>query len=121
MFSPWLLLVLSVSAFAVLGNTLLKKGAGGLAQQDGRIWARIRQACLRPAILWGVAAYAASQFLWIAVLRVFDLSLAYPLQVGINFTMIMTVAWLYFKEPLSAGKLLGAALIFAGVVTMGTG
>ena len=79
------------------------------------------RAFLRPAIIGGVFAYGISQLLWITVLRVVDLSLAYPLQIGLNFILIMFVAWWYFREPLAAVKLVGIGLIFAGILTVATG
>lgn len=50
-----------------------------------------------------------------------ELSLAYPLQTGLNFTLIMTVAGLHFREPMSRSKLGGILLILAGIALAVTG
>jgi multidrug transporter EmrE-like cation transporter len=114
-----IMLVLLTSATASLGNTLLKTGAS--SGQELLELHHLPRAFLRPTILAGVAAYGASQLLWITLLRVIDLSLAYPLQVGLNFILIMLVAWSWFKEPISLGKIAGAALIFGGIVMVTAG
>lgn len=112
-----ILLILFTSATASLGNSLLKAGASASRENKAQLL-EIRHlpfTFMKPAILAGVAMYGISQLSWITVLRVVDLSLAYPLQIGLNFALIMFAAWFYFKEPVSPGKLLGVLMIFAGV------
>lgn len=112
-----IILVLLVSATASLGNSLLKAGAGGRREELLRL-RQLPRTFLSPAVLGGVSAYGVSQLLWITLLRIVDLSLAYPLQIGLNFILIMLAARWYFKEPLAPGKLLGIGLIFAGIITV---
>ncbi len=121
MLAAKIILVLLVSLTASLGNSLLKAGASGGREKGLMELRHLPRAFLRPAILMGVFVYGISQLLWITVLRVVDLSLAYPLQIGINFVMIMLIAWLYFKEPLRPGRLVGIALIFAGILLVAAG
>lgn len=120
MLAAKILLILLTSATASLGNSLLKVGASGPGESEEELLEvrHLPRTFLKPAILAGIAAYGVSQLLWITVLRIVDLSLAYPLQIGLNFTLIMLAAWFYFKEPVSRGKLLGVLMIFAGVVTV---
>lgn len=121
MIAAKIILVILTSASAALGNTLLKAGAShGLEGQEFTM-RHLPRTFLKPAIIGGVVIYGVSQLLWITVLRVMDLSLAYPVQIGLNFTFIMTVAWLYFKEPVSTGRLAGVMLILAGVIAIATG
>lgn len=131
----WILLVIAVSAFATLGNSLLRLGAvsgrgDDNASDPGRAvdpvedpmdFRQLPRTLLKPAIIGGVAAYGAQQLLWITLLRIADLSFAYPLLVGLNFILIMTVAWSYFKEPVTKWKLAGAGLILAGIITIAVG
>ncbi len=114
----WIPLVISVSLFAALGNTLLKIGASRRDGDDPVALGNFHRTLLRPAVIGGILAYSVSQLLWITELRVVDLSLAYPLQVGINFLLISGVAWSYLKEPMAWGKIAGIVLIFAGIVLM---
>ena len=115
------ILVILVSATASLGNTLLKVGASRGRGEELLEVRHLPRTFLKPAIIGGIVAYGVSQLLWITVLRVVDLSLAYPLQIGLNFVIIMFIAWSWFKEPVSAGKLLGVLLIFAGIVLIALG
>ncbi len=116
-----IILVLMVSSTATLGNSLLKEGAsrglrdGGLLRLE-----HLPRAYLRPAVIGGVAVYGFSQVLWMTLLRLLDLSLSYPLQIGLNFVFIMLVARWHFREPLTSWKLLGMGLILAGIVTIAT-
>jgi len=121
MIAAKIILVLLTSASAALGNTLLKTGASHGLEGEEFTMRHLPRTLLKPVIIGGVVIYGISQLLWITVLRVMDLSLAYPLQIGLNFTFIMAAAWLYFKEPVSPGRLAGVALIFAGVIATATG
>ncbi len=119
-----IMMVLLVSATASLGNSMLKAGASpGSKGGNGKplMLKQLPRTFLRPAILAGVAVYGVSQFVWINVLRVVDLSLAYPLQIGLNFVLIMLVARWYFREPLTPVKLAGIVLIFVGIMTVAVG
>jgi multidrug transporter EmrE-like cation transporter len=115
------ILVILTSVTASLGNSLLKSGALSAGGSDALELRQLHRAFLKPAIIGGIALYAISQLLWITMLRIADLSLAYPLMIGFNFVLIMTIAWTYFKEPVSLGKLSGVVLIFAGIALVATG
>lgn len=116
----WIPLVLGVSILASGGNTMLKMGASSLGEHKlGGV--RMLGAYLKPLIAAGLLLYILSQVLWIAELKLVDLSLAYPLQVGLNFLLINSVAWLSLKEPFSVGKLSGIVLIFGGIFTVASG
>lgn len=120
MLAAKIFLIVMTSLTASLGNSLLKKGAtlSGENKQELLQARHIPRTFLQPAILAGVFIYGMSQLFWITVLRVADLSLVYPLQIGLNFTLIMLAAWIYFKEPVSKAKMLGVGMIFAGIVVM---
>ena len=116
-----IILVILTSATASFGNTLLKVGASREGEEELLEIHHLPRTFLKPAILGGVAVYGVSQIIWITVLRILDLSQAYPLMIGLNFTLIMFIAWSYFKEPVSAGKLFGVGLIFAGIALAAAG
>jgi len=116
-----IILVLLTSLTASLGNSLLKVGAASAGGTQLLELRQLPRTLFKPAILGGTTLYAISQILWITMLRIADLSLAYPVMIGLNFSMIMSIAWFYFKEPVSLGKLFGVALIFIGIVTIAVG
>ena len=111
-----IILVLLTSVSASLGNTLLKAGSSAGGEGELLVIRQLPRTLLKPAILGGAVIYAISQLFWITLLRKIDLSQAYPLQIGLNFIFIMLIAWLYFREPVSRGKLLGIALILCGII-----
>jgi multidrug transporter EmrE-like cation transporter len=71
---------------------------------------------LKSAPFWaGMFCYGASVCVWIAALSKAPVSTAYPmLSLGYVVVAAISVGWL--GETLTAGKLLGIALICAGVV-----
>jgi len=114
----WAPLILAVSLLAVAGNTMLKAGADRGSRRGLGGWSGLVRTMLQPLVLAGLGAYMLSQVLWITELRVIDLSLAFPLQIGLNFILITIIARALFREPLSGGKLAGIFLIFAGILVM---
>lgn len=116
-----IILVIMTSTTASLGNTLLKIGAARENEEELLEVHHLPRTFLKPAILAGIIVYGVSQILWITVLRILDLSQAYPLMIGLNFTLIMFIAWSYFKEPMSPRKLFGVGLIFAGIALAAAG
>ena len=121
MIAAKIILVLLASLAAAFGNTLLKVGASHGLEGEEFTLRHLPRTFLKPAIIGGIALYGIQQLLWITVLRVMDLSLAYPIMIGLNFSFIMAAAWFYFKEPVSAGRLAGVVMIFAGVIAIATG
>lgn len=121
MIAAKIILVLLASLAAAFGNTLLKVGASHGLEGEEFTMRHLPRTFLKPAIIGGIALYGIQQLLWITALRIMDLSVAYPLMIGLNFSFIMAAAWLYFKEPVSPGRLAGVALIFAGVIAIATG
>lgn len=62
---------------------------------------------LSPGVLVGLAAIFLSAGVWIAALSRLDLSLAYPVAVGLNFLFVLGFACLFFREPLTWNKVIG--------------
>lgn len=116
-----IILVIMTSVTASFGNTLLKIGASRENEEELLEVHHLPRTFLKPAIIGGIVVYGVSQILWITVLRILDLSQAYPLMIGLNFTLIMFIAWAYFKEPVSRGKLFGVGMIFAGIALAAAG
>ena len=66
-----------------------------------------------------VSAYAAAlggSIAWIFVVERYDLSLAFPIYVGLTIALVALGGVLMFNEPLSLRRLLSILLILAGVV-----
>jgi multidrug transporter EmrE-like cation transporter len=63
----------------------------------------------------GMLCYAASVCVWIAALSKAPVSVAYPM-LSLGYVVVAAVAALFFSEALTMPKVLGIALICAGVL-----
>ena len=61
-----------------------------------------------------VAAFVAS-FFWMAAMTKFDISFAYPFM-SLAFVLVLVLSVWLFHEPLTWQKVVGMALIVAGIV-----
>ncbi|CCQ74453.1 multidrug efflux SMR transporter [Magnetospira sp. QH-2] len=70
---------------------------------------------LVPTLL--VAVFYTSSFsLLILVMKTLDLSLAYAVWAGVGTALVATIGILWFKEPVTALKMISIGLIIIGVV-----
>ena len=107
---PWIALA------AVLCNVsaqLAMKYAGS-AGHTGKSLA----AWLSPWLLGSVVLYGMSFLLTMRVLAVNPLSVASPAMAGSTFLLVTLASWLLLGEGLGYQKLIGIALIFAGIVVL---
>lgn len=104
-----------IAAFAgtvildVAGQIAFKLGLN--AQHRGPLWRRVLAS---PATLAGVAAYGLELVLWLAVLSVADLSLAYP-AAALAYGGVLLASRLILGETVSRRRWLGAGIITLGV------
>lgn len=68
-----------------------------------------------PLIICGIFSIFISAFVWMVALSRLQISIAYPVAVGLNFIVVVTVALIFFKEHLSVEKIIGIVLIFISV------
>ena len=97
---------------SVGGLLLLKTGLPGLrgALTSSGSWVPLSQ------VGGGGLLYVISFGLWMAILSRIDLSVAYPIAIGLTFTFLTVSSVLLFGEVLSALRLAGIVLVFLGVV-----
>lgn len=96
----WLFLLFTI-LFEVAGTTSLK-----LSQGFTR---------LLPSILV-VVCYGVSFYLLSLTLKKIDVSVAYAIWSGLGTALVTIVGILWFKEPLTAIKIISIALIIFGVI-----
>lgn len=96
----WLFLLFTI-LFEVAGTTSLK-----LSQGFTR---------LLPSILV-VVCYGVSFYLLSLTLKKIDVSIAYAIWSGLGTALVTIVGILWFKEPLTAIKIISIALIIFGVI-----
>src|SRR5438105_2659569 len=98
------------------GQVLAKEGVNSVTGGFGALFA------LRPMSFLGAAvlAYGIAGILWIAVLRDMPISRAYPF-IGITFVVVPFAGHFLSQDPLSLRGLLGAIIIFAGILLSSAG
>lgn len=67
-----------------------------------------------PWVFSGLSCFAASLVLWMYVLSKVQVSFAYPFN-SVGYVIVVAAAYFFFREPISAMKLAGVALICLGV------
>ncbi|MFC7450790.1 DMT family transporter [Rhodococcus daqingensis] len=101
----WLFLSVAICA-EVLGTSLLPRTEG---------FRRPGPTVLVLA-LYGVALYCLS-----LTLRTLDVGVAYAIWAGVGTAAIAAIGMLVLREPRSASRILGIALVVAGVVALNLG
>lgn len=66
----------------------------------------------------GLSLYVAGFVVWLAILRLYPLSLAFPLAAGALVVGTQVVGWLLLGEGLAPHRLAGVALILAGLAAL---
>ncbi|WP_031509198.1 DMT family transporter [Streptomyces megasporus] len=100
---PYVFLVLAIVA-EVVGTSLLKATEGFT-----RLWPTV--ACLAS---YGAAFLALAT----AIARGMNVGVGYAMWSGLGTTLIVLIGALFLNEPLTAVKVLGVALVVAGVVVL---
>lgn len=77
-----------------------------------------RAAYFSPWLMLAVVLYGASFFLTVRVFAANSLSIASPIMAGATFLLIGLAATLLFGEPMPPAKILGMALIVAGIALL---
>ncbi len=111
-------LALSSVSLTALAQVTLRKAmlTGPAAWSSAReIAVSVATLLLNPYLIAGMTLYAVSIVLWLAVLSRAEVSAAYPMA-SIGFIITAVVAHFALGEVLSVTRLLGIALICAGVV-----
>lgn len=75
-------------------------------------------AATQPWIGLGLVCYFVSAALWIVALTRVDVTIAYPM-LSMGYVIAALLAWHFFGESLSAGRVLGIFIILIGVVVLG--
>jgi multidrug transporter EmrE-like cation transporter len=113
------LLVLGSALLTACANLMMRHGlvlAGGLSiQGDGLPGLMLRLARQWTFVL-GLTAYGLAALVWFRVLSVAQVSTSYPVLVGLTFVMVSVGAVLWFRESINFLKVVGVAVILAGIV-----
>ncbi len=117
----YMLLALISVILSSLAQVSLKYGTSSpgirstLTFDGAKSIANLVRAILDPWIALGLFLYAVGALIWLPVLARLDLSKAYPL-VGLAFVLTTIFAMAFLGERPSATRLVGTALVIAGVI-----
>lgn len=67
-----------------------------------------------PFIFSGLASAFIAPLFWMAAMTKFDISFAYPFM-SLAFVFVLVLSWFFLGEQLNTAKLVGMALIIAGM------
>ena len=112
-------LVLIAAALTMAANLMLRTGIdaaggfrfGGLVE----IVQALARLFMQPLFTLGFVIYFLAAVVWFRVVATEPLSLAYPMLVSLTFIMVTAGAVLFFGEPFSLRKVVGLAIILAGI------
>jgi drug/metabolite transporter (DMT)-like permease len=103
------LLLLATVSFTVTGQILIKKGvdvAGNLT---------FKAAFTSTYLIIGVLCYISGFLIWLNVLKILPLSIAYPSS-SISYVLVIFASAIVLGEALNLFKLIGMACILVGVI-----
>jgi drug/metabolite transporter (DMT)-like permease len=113
-------MLLSASILTVIGEVLLKAGIVQVTDRVGTF-------SLAPAVLFstftewrvilGFALIFGGALFWLGVISRVDLSFAYPL-LALNYVVILIPARFFLNETITLNRIIGALIIFLGVVVI---
>ncbi len=103
----WSLLILLTVALNTLAQALLKLGSG--------------QTFLNVFLASGIICYGLSTVLYIATLSKLNLSVAYPIVIGLTMIATTLVGVVYFREKFSTIQGIGVGLMLSGMIAIAIG
>lgn len=104
--------------FTVYGQLVLRwqiSGAGQLPPGTGEKVAFLLRQLANPWIVSGLAAAFLASMAWMAAMTRFELSYAYPFM-SLAFVIAMVFSVLFLGETVNLARMLGTALVVAGLV-----
>ncbi len=95
------------------GQVLMKLGANTLGTSTSPV-----AMLLTPAVFFGYALYGLMTVLFVFALRHEELSILYPI-IALTYVWVAGLSVLFFKESLTATRLVGVLVIVLGVTVLG--
>ena len=112
------------AGLTVVANLLLRHGlikSGGLAFKQGEWMAGWINTLSQPTFIAGILCYGLAAVVWFYALSVTEVSVGYPVLVGLTFVLVTLGAFFVFKEELNPAKIAGILVILIGVAMVARG
>ncbi len=112
----WVFLV-SAGILASLSHIALKHGMTqvGILALGGSFLQRIPQMAGNLYLWLGIGGLGLSLLFWLISLSQIRLSIAYPILVGLEYSLVMILSWLILGETLATYKLVGVVFVLIGI------
>jgi multidrug transporter EmrE-like cation transporter len=109
---------LYVATYALLstGGVLLLRTA--MKDVDQLSAASIRSLLVEPSFLLGFVLYALSFLTWLLALRQYEVVVIFPVFVVVGYACVVLGGYLFLGESLSASRVVGILVIFAGMALL---
>ena len=115
--SPLLLAWVALLAIETLGQVSLRHAGMDVGEFE-LTRPSILRALTTPWLWVGIGCYLGQFAVWMNILEKSTLSSAFPTS-AIVFVAIMAASWAVFDDPMGWDKLLGSAIIVAGILLLG--
>ncbi len=111
--SPFVFIAFS-TVFGICGQLLLKSGMTrvGVRSSGGSF---LKGIITSPWVIGGLLVYGTGVIFWMLALSYFEISYVYPFA-SLSYIGIILGSYFIFKERLSVMRLMGIAMIIAGVL-----
>lgn len=114
------LLLLSAAVCMAVANVLMKTGIARAGGFDASLNALLRLAG-QPLFVLGFLLSGVAALMWFRILATQKLSTCYPLFVSLTYALITLGAFYFLQERVSVQKIVGLAIIIAGITTVARG
>lgn len=111
--SPLVFVAIS-TIFGISGQLLLKQGMSGMGQSAAGS-GMLKHIITSPWVIGGLVVYGTGVIFWLLALSNFELSYVYPFA-SLSYIGIIIGSYFIFKERITALRVLGIAVIIAGVL-----
>ncbi|MGS2716905.1 hypothetical protein ACVBE9_01920 [Eionea flava] len=69
-----------------------------------------------PFVLSGYGAALFASFAWLYIVAKLPLTVAFPIYIGVTFSMVIVGGWVLLGEELNSTKIIAVLLIFVGIL-----
>ncbi len=84
--------------------------------QNLQLFARILKYLSDPIIVSAYMAALLASFVWLYVITKLPLVVAFPVYIGITFSLVVIGGWYFLSESITAMRLVSVFLILSGIV-----
>lgn len=112
-------LILTTTFLAVAGQLCLKHGMTRLGEMKSaaRLVQNIPELFKSVWVLIGLIAYIVSTLIWMVVLKLADLSFAYPF-ISLSYVFVIIASRIVFRENIDFYKIIAILFIISGVLVL---